>query len=202
MDLLKTRADWLAQYVRDDKDLALQDKLKRVLTVDWDQLEAAIKSYQALSVSAPQVLETDQNELLRWDRYSAELKELISATMAASEAYSTFRTALLDGSSGTSPMSRMLRAEALRDLTFDDKFQERAGSSVVQLKLQRLTGTRIIPNAARNDKEMYSGGVVLSFLQYEPNGRVKNSGVFTTYAAPVARVKESKLAGGGIAEDK
>jgi hypothetical protein len=194
MDLLKTRADWLAQYVRDDKDLLLQDKLKRVLSNDWDQLEAAVRAHQALTASTVASVEADQAEQRRWDRYAADLKELIGVTSSASEAYSTFRTALLDGSSGTSPLSRLLRAETLRDLTFDEKFQERAGSSVVQLKLQRLTGTHTIPNPQKNDKETYSGGVVLSFMQYEPNGKLKNSGVFTGYAAPLVKLKESKAA--------
>jgi hypothetical protein len=192
MDLLKTRADWLAQYVRDEKDLALQDKLKRVLSSNWDQLEAAIKSLQTLSASTPRALEADRMEQRRWERYAGELKDLIGVDSAASEAYNMFRTALLDGSSGVSPLSRMLRAEALRDLTFDEKFQERPGSSVVQLTLQRLAGTRTPGNAAKGEKDTFSGGVMLSFMQYEPNGKLKNSGVFTGYTAPVTRVPESK----------
>ena len=129
MDLLKSRADWLAQYVRDEKDLALQDKLKRVLSGNWEQHEAAIKNLQTLSASTPQALEADRIEQRRWERYAAKLKDLIGVASGASEAYNAFRTALLDGSSGVSPLSRMLRAEALRDLTFDEKFQERPGSS-------------------------------------------------------------------------
>ena len=178
LDVLKTRTDWLSQYVRDDKDMALQDKLKRSLSAAWDQFDGAVKSLQALTAGLPQAMEPDQNEQKRWGRYSADLKELITATTAASEAYTTFRGALLDGSSGTAPLSRMLRAETLRDLTFDEKFQERAGASVVQLKVQRLTGTR----TTRNEKDSFSGGVVLSFVQYEPNGMVKNSGVHTAYS--------------------
>jgi hypothetical protein len=72
----------------------------------------------------------------------------------------------------------MLRAEALRDLTFDDKFQERPGATIVQLKLQKLAGTYV----TADDREDFSGGVVMSYVQYEPNGKVKKSGVRSAYA--------------------
>ena len=72
----------------------------------------------------------------------------------------------------------MLRAEALRDLTFDEKFQERAGATVVQLTLQKLAGTYV----TTEQREDFSGGVVLSYVQYEPNGKLKKSGVHTVYS--------------------
>ncbi len=180
LDLLKTRTDWLSQYVKDEKDIALQDKLKRSLSSTWDQLDAAIKNLQSVTVSVPLATDPDEQERKRWEKYSAELKELITTVTAASEAYTTFRGALLDGSSGAAPLTRMLRAEALRDLMFDDKLQERSGSSIVQLKLQKLTGTQLT-KLGSEDKKTFSGGVVLSFVQYDPNGKVKNSGVHTAY---------------------
>ena len=178
LDLLKTRTDWLAQYVKDEKDLVLQDKLKKELSSSWDELGTATKNLEGLTVSVPRAEEPDEREQQRWDRYSSELKELIGTTTAASEAYTTFRGAALDGTSGSSPLSRMLRAEALRDLTFDDKFQERPGATIVQLKLQKLAGTYV----TADDREDFSGGVVLSYVQYEPNGKVKKSGVRSAYA--------------------
>jgi len=178
LDLLKSRTDWLSQYVKDEKDLALQDRLKGILSNTWTELEAAVKTLEAAVVSVPKAIEPSQRERQRWDKYSTELKELISTTTAASEAYTTFRGALLDGSSGESPLSRMLRAEALRDLTFDEKFQERAGATVVQLTLQKLAGTYV----TTEQREDFSGGVVLSYVQYEPNGKLKKSGVHTVYS--------------------
>lgn len=74
----------------------------------------------------------------------------------------------------------MLRAETLRNLIFDEKLQERPGSSVVQLKLQRLTGTQLLKTGTE-EKKLFSGGVILSFVQYEPNGKIRNSGVHTAY---------------------
>lgn len=180
VDVLKTRTDWLAQYIKDEKELAVQDKLKRTVGSYWDQLDAAVKNRESLASSIPQAIEPDLREQRRWDKYSADLKELIAASMAASEAYTTFRGALLDGASGASPLNRMLRAESLRDLTFDDKLQERAGASVVQFRLQRLAGSRLT-KPGPPEKESFTGGVVLSFVQYEPNGKLKNSGVFTAY---------------------
>ena len=180
LDLLKARTDWLSQYVKDEKDIALQDKLKRTLSATWDQLDAALKDAQALRVSVPQAIEPEEKERRRWAKYSAELKELVGTLTAASEAYVTFRSALLDGSSGQSPLSRIVRAEALRNLIFDDKLQERPGSSVVQVNLQRLTGTQLL-KAGTDEKKMFSGGVILSFVQYEPNGKIRNSGVHTAY---------------------
>jgi hypothetical protein len=178
LDLLKTRADWLAQYVKDEKDLALQDKMKHILATSWEDLETAVKALEAAAVSVPKAIEPKRREQQRWDKYSADLKELIATATAASEAYTTFRGALLDGSSGRSPLSRMLRAEALRDLIFDEKFQERPGATVVQLTLQQLAGTSHLEERV----EDFSGGVVLSFIQYEPNGKLKKSGVHTVYS--------------------
>ncbi len=181
LDVLKTRTDWLSQYVKDEKDATIQDKLKRELSGYWDQLDAAVKAQQTLTASLPQAIGADIQEQRRWDKYSSELRELITTTSAASEAYTTFRGALLDASSGTSPLNRMLRAEALRDLTFDDEFQERSGASVVQLRLQRLGGSKIT-KVGFKETENFSGGVVLSFIQYQPSGKVKNSGVYTAYS--------------------
>ena len=181
LDVLKTRTDWLSQYVKDEKDATIQDKLKRELSGYWDQLDVAVKAQQTLNASLPQAIETDVQEKRRWDKYSSELRELIGTTSAASEAYTTFRGALLDSNSGTSALNRMLKAEALRDLTFDDKLQERSGASIVQLRLQRLTGSKIT-KAGFKETESFSGGVVLSFIQYEPSGKVKNSGVYTAYS--------------------
>jgi DNA gyrase/topoisomerase IV subunit A len=180
VDLLKTQTDLLSQYVKDEKDLVLQDKVKRALAAAWEELESAVKNQMALAVSVPKAIEPLAKERRRWDQYAAELKDLIGTATAASEAYATFRGALLDGGSGTSPLTRMLRAEAIRDLIFDDKFQERPGSSVVQLKLQRLAGTAR-PKLRSDLKEGFSGGVILSFVQYEPNGKLKNSGVHSAY---------------------
>jgi hypothetical protein len=178
LDLLKTRTDWLAQYVKDEKDLILQDKVKKELASTWDELETAIRNLEDLTASVPRAEEPDEREQQRWDKYTSELKELIGTTTAASEAYTMFRGAALDGAAGSSPLSRMLRAEALRDLTFDDKLQERPGATIVQLKLQKLAGTYV----TADDREDFSGGVVLSFVQYEPNGKVKKSGVRSAYA--------------------
>lgn len=178
LDLLKTRTDWLAQYVKDEKDLVLQDKVKKELASSWDELETAVRNLEGLTASVPRAEEPDEREQQRWDKYSSELKELIGTTTAASEAYTMFRGAALDGAAGSSPLSRMLRAEALRDLTFDDKFQERPGATIVQLKLQKLAGTYV----TGDDREDFSGGVVLSYVQYEPNGRVKKSGVRSAYS--------------------
>jgi hypothetical protein len=178
LDLLKSRTDWLSQYVKDEKDLALQDKMKVTLSTTWDELGVAVKALEAAVIAVPKAIEPNQRERQRWDKYSSELKELIATTTAASEAYATFRGALLDGSSGSSPLSRMLRAEALRDLTFDEKFQERAGATVVQFTLQRLAGTYVTDN----QREDFSGGAVLSYVQYEPNGRLKKSGLHTLYS--------------------
>ena len=119
--------------------------------------------------------------------YFAEISAFarLRPTIGASEAYSTFREALFDGGSGSSPLSRLLRAEAVRDLTFDEKLQERAGASIVQLKVQRLSGTRMVPSASARDnkeKDSFSGGVVLSFMQYSPGGKLKNSGVHSAYS--------------------
>ncbi len=183
LDVLKARTDFLSQYVADEKTIVLQDKLKRFLSPVWDQLDAAVKAEQALSLSVPKAVEPDLAESRKWERYAGEVNEHLRATIGASEAYATFRGALLDAGSGTSPLDRLLRAEALRDLTFDDKLQERPGSSIVQIKTQRLTGTRLSPPPTPNTKERdtFSGGVVLSFLQYTPNGQLKNSGVYTGY---------------------
>jgi len=184
LDVLKARTDFLSQYVADQKTIVLQDKLKRFLSPVWDQLDAAVKSEQALMLSVPKAVEPDLAESRKWERYAAEISQHLQATIGASEAYATFRGALLDSGSGTSALDRLLRAEALRDLMFDDKLQERPGSSIVQIKTQRLTGTRLTPSPAARDnreKDTFSGGVVLSFLQYTPNGQLKNSGVYTAY---------------------
>ena len=184
LDVLKTRTDFLSKYVADTKNIALQYKLKRFLTLAWDQLDAANKAEQALITSVSKAVEPDLAEQRRWEKYSTDLKDHIRATIGASEAYSTFRGALFDGGSGSSPLSRLLRAEAVRDLTFDEKLQERAGASIVQLKVQRLSGTRMVPPpSARDTKERdsFSGGVVLSFMQYSPGGKLKNSGVHSAY---------------------
>lgn len=184
LDVLKARTDFLSKYVADTKNIALQDKLKRFLTLAWDQLDAATKTEQASIVSVSKAIEPDVAEQRRWEKYSADLKDHIRATIGASEGHSTFRGALFDGGSGSSPLSRLLRAEAVRDLTFDEKLQERPGASIVQLKVQRLTGTHLVPpNPARDNKERdsFSGGVVLSFMQYTPGGKLKNSGVHSAY---------------------
>ena len=186
LDVLQARTDFLAQYVVDGKNIALQDKLKRFLTLAWDQFDAANKTEQALIASVPKAVDPDLAEQRRWEKFAADLKDHIRATLGASEAYTTFRGALFDGGSGSSPLSRLMHAEALRDLTFDEKLKERSGSSIVQLKVQRLTGTRIVPpppSAGRDSKEKdsFSGGVVLSFMQYSPSGKLKNSGVHTAY---------------------
>ena len=185
LDLLKSRTDWLSQYVKDEKDLALQDKMKHILATTWDQLEGAVKTLETLSVSVPKAIEPIQREHQRWEKYSADVRELISTTAAASEAYATFRGALLDGSSGSSPLSRMLRAEALRDLTFDDKFQERAGATIVQIKLQKLSGSYV---TTTDQHEEFSGGAALSYIQFEPNGKLKKSGVHTVYSGFKAKL--------------
>ncbi len=187
VELLKSRTDWLAQYVRDEKELALQDKLKRSLTGLWDQLETDLKAFQTLSLSVPQAVEPKRREKMQWERYASELKDLIGTLSAASEAYTTFRGALLDGSSGQTPLTRLLRAESLRDLLFDDKLQPRQGASIVSFSVQKLTGTRedvglrLLTAGGKAAAEPYRGGVVLSFLQYAPTGKVKNSGVYTSY---------------------
>ena len=184
LEVLKARTDFLSQYVADEKDIALQDKLKRFLTLAWDQLDVASKAEQGLAASVPRGIEPDLADRGRWEKYSSDIKDHIRAAAGAEEAYSTFRGALFDGGNGSSPLNRLLRAEALRDLTFDEKLQERAGSSIVQLKVQRLTGTRMVPSPAASsnkEKDSFSGGVVLSFMQYAPNGQLKNSGVYTAY---------------------
>lgn len=180
VELMRTQTNWLAQYVKDERDLALQDKLKRSFTANWDELEAAVKAQRALAITVPAAVEPIERDQKRWNQYAADLRTAISGFMAATEAHNTFRAALLDASGGTPALSRMLKAEALLDLMFDEKFMERTGTSVVQIKLQKLTGTRgtrIRPDS----KDSFSGGVILSFVQYEPNGKMKNSGLYTAY---------------------
>lgn len=179
VDVLKTQTELLSRYVRDEKDLMLQDKVKRSLASAWEELDASVKALQAITVSVPRAIEADQKEQKRWQRYTQELKEFIGIITAASNAYSAFRGALLDSRSGASALTRMLRAEAFRDLAFDEKLQERQGSTIVQIRLQKLTGS--VSRTRPDVKESYSGGVVLSFFQYEPNGKLKNSGVHTAY---------------------
>jgi hypothetical protein len=181
LDLLKARTDWLSQYVKDEKDLALQDKLKRTLSSNWDQLDAALKDLQNVTAATPQGIEPEDREKRRWVWYLSELKEYIGTLTAVSEAYTTFRGALLDGSAGSAPLTRLIRAEVLRNLLFDEKMQQRAGASVVQLKLQHLGGSQITKMGSE-EKRTYSGGVVLSFFQYEPGGRMINSGVQIAYS--------------------
>ena len=49
-------------------------------------------------------------------------------------------------------------AEALRGLMFDEKLQERAGSSIVQFRLERLTGTHVtIPASKDKDPRERAG---------------------------------------------
>ena len=185
LDVLKTRTDFLSHYVTDERAAAVQEKMVRYLSADWDQLDAAVKAVQAAMASVPKAVEPDVAERIRWDKYAADLRAMIRETAGASDAYNLFRSALLDGASGQSPLNRLLRAESLRNLLFDDVLNERPGASIVQLKVERLTGTRSpLPplNAGTKDpKDLYSGGVVLSFMQYQPGGKLKNSGVHTAY---------------------
>lgn len=60
LDLLKSRTDWLSQYVKDEKGIALQDKLKKTLSQTWDQLDVALKELQMLTVSVPQAIEPEE----------------------------------------------------------------------------------------------------------------------------------------------
>ena len=173
VEVLKTRTDWLSHFVKDEQDLAIQDKLKRFLMARWDLYEDAAKRKQELLTAVPKAVEPLSTELLRWDRYDAELKHLTNAFNSASDAYSTFRGALLNASSGSSPLSGMLRAEALRNLMFDDALQQRPETSIIQLVAQRVTITR--GNRLEN-------GYAVSFVQYEPNGKLKNAGSRTVSA--------------------
>jgi hypothetical protein len=90
------------------------------------------------------------------------------------------RKTLLNTDAGTTPLQELLRAESLRDLTFDENFRERPGASIVHLKLQKIAGTSRL-KLGNNPRAGFSGGVILSFVQYDPNGKVKNSGVETSY---------------------
>ncbi len=193
LDLLKDRTDKLAEYVKDTKDVALQEQLKNAMASVWHDLDAAEGALLAMSSSVPQSNFTVRDQKYVWDRYVADLKSLIAVTTATTDGYSTFRQALLQGGSAPSPLNRMLRAESMRDLAFDERFQAKTGATIVQIKIQKLGGSsRVIKNSVFDTKEGFSGGVVLSYVQYEPNGKIRRSGVHSAYRGLQNQLFESQ----------
>jgi len=181
VDVLRTQTEFLSKYTRDERDLALQEKLKRTLSQSFDDLAAAIRNRDALAASVPKGIETDLKEKHRWEAHAAGVKAHIEALSAVLESYSAVRKTLLNSESGASPLHELLRAESLRDLILDENFGERPGASIVHLKLERIAGTSR-STLGNNARAGFSGGVVLSFVQYDPNGKVMNSGVETAYS--------------------
>ena len=193
LDLLKDRTDKLAEYVKDTKDVALQEQLKNAMASVWHDLDAAEGALLAMSSSVPQSNFTVRDQKYVWDRYVADLKSLIAVTTAATDGYSTFRQALLQGGKAPSPLNRMLRAESMRDLAFDERFQAKTGATIVQVKIQKLGGSsRVVKNSVFDTKEGFSGGVVLSYVQYEPNGKIRRSGVHSAYRGLQNQLFESQ----------
>ena len=187
-EVMRGQTDWLSKYTRDERDLILQEKLKHTLSQNYDELTAAIRNRDTVTGAVAKTVESESKEKRRWERYAADLKDVIAVSSSAADSYAKFRTALLHSASGATPLHLLLEGEGLRGLAFDDNFQPLPGTSILRLKMHRIAGTN--RSKLRGDAKIgFSGGIVLSFVQYDPTGRVKNSGVETAYIPFKAEVE-------------
>lgn len=168
----------LRQAIKEEKDPDELKRLKEQRAKAAGNLKAAAEEAEKLAASTPTGVAALLKKKRDMEKYVNLLADLITATSAASDAYNGFRGTLLDSTSGTSALSRMLRAQALRDLLFDSNGIPIEGASILQTKVEKLVGSvRVRKSIWTSAKEDYSGGVVLSFLQYDPNGKLLNKSI-------------------------